>query len=148
MTRPLVAVEKARGNDALRAELSEWFSAWMFGFASLSQGRKREFLFSVGAKVVLHREGERDPRAQLVIALPTSAALLPPAPWANGEDGWTLDLDLEEGAALAAIRGISIKRREGGPTTFEDDVAWYEEQFIEQGLDADSGKAARNVYCA
>ena len=49
------------------------FSARMVGFASLSQSRKREFLFSVGAKVLLHREGERDPWAQLIIALPTSA---------------------------------------------------------------------------
>ena len=141
-TRALAAAETARGNDALRTELSEWFSAWMFGFSSLSQGRKREFLFSVGAKVLLHREGERDPRAQLVLALPTSAALLPPAPWANGEDGWALDLDLEEGATLAAIQREyrDVRIEAGRPMTAEEEMAWYEARLIEVGFEQAAAK--------
>jgi hypothetical protein len=109
--------------------------------SSLSQGRKREFLFSVGAKVLLHREGERDPRAQLVIALPTSAALLPPAPWANGEDGWALDLDLEEGATLAAIQREyrDVRVSIGAPMTAEE-VAWYEARLIEAGFEQAAAK--------
>lgn len=115
----------------------------MFGFSSLSQGRKREFLFSVGAKVLLHRKGEPDPRAQLVLALPTSAALLPPAPWANGEDGWALDLDLGEGATLAAIqREYRDVRIEPGrkPMTAEEEVAWYEARLIEAGFEQAAAK--------
>jgi hypothetical protein len=137
--RALVAVETARGNNALREEMSAWFNAWLFGFQMLSPGRKREFLFSVGAQVRLYREGERSPRAQLTIALPTSARLLPPAPWKDEGDGWSLDLNLAEGAAMAAVRGVTIKRREI-VTTFEDDLAWYEGQLLEQGLDAAAAK--------
>jgi Recombinase zinc beta ribbon domain len=138
--RAVAAAEKARGNDALREELSEWFSAWMFGFASLSLGRKREFLFSVGAKVLLHREGERDPRAQLLIALPTSASALPPAPWADGADGWELDLDLEEGATLAAIQREYHDFVTPARGMTAEEVAWYEERLIEAGFDTAAAK--------
>ena len=131
-----VAVEQARGNEALRAELAEWSDAWMFGFGMLSQARKREFLLSIGAKVKLYRD--QTPRAQLIIALPTSAAALPAAPWTTGESGWAADVDLEEGVALSVIRREYQDFRANSPTpewTFEQELAWYEERLIEAGYD-------------
>ena len=132
LAKARVAVEKARGNEALRAELAEWFDAWMFGFGMLSLSRKREFLFSVGAKVRLHRD--QTPRAQLIIALPTSAAALPAAPWTTGAEGWAADVDLEEGVALSVIRR---EYQDFKATDTTPDVraraAWYEERLIEAG---------------
>ena len=135
LAKARVAVEKARGNEALRAELAEWFDAWMFGFGMLSLSRKREFLFSVGAKVRLHRD--QTPRAQLLIALPTSAAALPAAPWTTGAEGWAADVDLEEGVALSVIRREyqDFKATDTTPWTFEQELAWYEERLIEAGFD-------------
>jgi transcriptional regulator with XRE-family HTH domain len=146
--RAVIGALRERGlsqRDAARVARMDQatLSQLLGGDIALSPGRKREFLFSVGAKVLLYPDGERTPRAQLILALPTSAAVLPPAPWSTRtkvEGGWSLDLDLADGAALAGIRGITIKRREGGPTTFEDDLRWYEERLREQVLEAEVAK--------
>jgi len=139
----LAAITKARGNDTLRQELSEWFWAWLEGFHMLPRGRQREFLFAIGAKVTLYREGERTPRAKLTIALPTAPLSLPVAPESTlrrdeGTGGWALDVDMEEGEARVALareyRDLIVDG--GAPpayTSLEDDIAEYEELLLQRG---------------
>jgi Recombinase zinc beta ribbon domain len=129
------AIARAHNNPTLRAELGEWFSAWLGGFSDLSRERQRDFLFAIGAKVTLWRADERTPRAQLAIALPTSVATLPPAP--QGSVGWAQDLDLAEGQALVAAAREAAEIEwigpERGPSVFETGTA---EEVLEAIKDA------------
>ena len=93
------AMARAKRNPHLRAELGEWFSAWLGGFTELRQERKRDFLIAIGAVVTLWPEGMHTPRAVLSIALPSSVGLLPPLP-----------VDLAEGQALVAA-GREMRER-------------------------------------
>jgi hypothetical protein len=57
----------------------------------------------------------------------------------EADGGWALHVDAAEAARqIAAIRDISIKRREAGPTTLEEDLAWYEARLTEQGMNAEA----------
>jgi DNA invertase Pin-like site-specific DNA recombinase len=114
------AVNQVRGSVALRDELKGWFAAWLDGFYVLPLARQREFLFAVHARVNLWRATDRNPRAELVIGLPsnTLALALPPAPDITVTDeGWHLPLDVEHGSriALAERGGLELP-----PETPED----------------------------
>lgn len=55
------------------------------------------------AKVTVWRAADRQPRAELVIGLPTNTLTLPPAPEITiAEDGWHVPPALEQGALIAA----------------------------------------------
>lgn len=117
------SVATARNNPALRDELAEWFDAWMNGYQLLSRAKQRDFLFAIQAKVLLWRAGERTPRAQLRIALPTAPLTLPPSPFStlqqDPETGaWTMDLDIEE-----ASKAVEDYRRSGAEAAFAAIVA-------------------------
>jgi DNA invertase Pin-like site-specific DNA recombinase len=139
------AVTRAHNNPALRAELGEWFSAWLGGFSDLSREKQRDFLFAIGAQVTLWRVDARTPRAQLAIALPTSVATLPVAP-ADAPTPWTRDLDLAEGQALVAaareaaeIEWIGPQR---GPSVWETGTA---EEALEAVKDAIATSPSRPI---
>lgn len=109
------AVATARGNPELRQQLATWFDTWIGGVWLLNRDAQREFLASLGAQVKLWRAEDRAPlpRAQLVLALPSSALSLPSAPDAITRDpdtgNWLLNVDTAAAAQLVAdARDVSF----------------------------------------
>jgi Resolvase, N terminal domain/Recombinase/Recombinase zinc beta ribbon domain len=121
------AVDRARANPALRAELEKWFEAWLGGVWLMPREMQREFLLALKAQVRLWRADERTPRAQIVIALPTSALLLPPAPDSPAQtDGRSLDVDVSTAEKMVAdARGFAVvynRKRTDTPEETPDEV--------------------------
>ncbi len=119
VARAQAAVQAARGNPELRHQLATWFDGWLCGMWLLSRDAQRDFLASLKAHVKLWRAEDRTPRAQLVIALPSSALRLPIAPSVSSSDSplqrdaetgeWLLNVDTEEAAQMAAdARGVTF----------------------------------------
>ncbi|HET8906508.1 MAG TPA: hypothetical protein VFN11_06040, partial [Ktedonobacterales bacterium] len=109
------AVATAQGNPELRHQLATWFDGWIGGIWLLGRDAQREFLASLGAQVKLWRAEDRAPlpRAQLLLALPSSALSLPSAPDAVIRDpdtgNWLLNVDTVAAAQLVAdARGVSF----------------------------------------
>jgi hypothetical protein len=78
LARAREAVARVQQDKALQAEIIAWAEAWTDGFYMLSTAKQREFLQACGAQVRLWREGERTPRARLVITIPSSVGTYPP----------------------------------------------------------------------
>ncbi len=129
VSRARSAVETARRNPELRAQLASWFDSWLGGVWMMSRAAQREFLASLNATVRLWRAEDRTPRAVVEIGLPTSALRLPTAPdrsdsplQRDPETGaWTLSVDTAEAARMVAdARGVTFVG-DTPPVAAEDD---------------------------
>jgi DNA invertase Pin-like site-specific DNA recombinase len=102
----VAAIDTARANPALRAELATWFDAWLGGVWLMPRQMQREFLLALRAEVRLWRAEDRTPRAQLLIRLPSSAALLPyPVQPGTVVDAEGMHLPLDTTEAEQAVKG-------------------------------------------
>jgi site-specific DNA recombinase len=152
------AVQTAHANTGLRQELIDWFDGWMVGFYALPLAKQQDFLKAIRAEVRLWREGEREPRAQLLIRLPSSALQLPLPPQVG--DAWALPVDVpaaqahvaymtrEELASFAATAELDMAARRNDNVTAEEVMTDILLDLAEQGIVTSRPRRPRTAAAA